>query len=317
MTKRVCIFCLLPVLCPLLPVYRLPSTEARMPSTPGPLVAIVGQTASGKSSVAAEVARQFSGEIINADSWQIYTGMDVGTAKPSQQEREEIPHHLIDIVEPGEEFTAAVYKRMALEAIEDIASRGKLPILVGGTGLYIDGVLFDYSFAPQGYPGQREALREKSIPELLELIQQRGIDLSGIDTRNKRRLMRLLETGGAKPQQSDLRANTLVLGVTTSRNQLRENIEKRTEVMFRAGLKHEVRELAERYGWQVEAMKGIGYREFKPYFDGGQSLAETKRRITKNTLELAKKQRTWFKRNRHIRWIESAEEAKASLRQFV
>ena len=293
------------------------SVDSRMQTSRFPsLITIVGQTASGKSAVATEVARQFSGEIINADSWQIYTGMDVGTAKPSQQEREEIPHHLIDIVEPGEEFTAAVYKQMALEAIEDIASRGKLPILVGGTGLYIDGVLFDYSFAPQGYPGQRQALREKSIPELLELIQQRGIDLTGIDTRNKRRLMRLLETDGVKPERADLRGNTLVLGVTTSRNQLRENIEKRTEAMFRAGLKHEVRELAERYGWQVEAMKGIGYREFKPYFEGEQSLAETKRQITKHTLELAKKQRTWFKRNRHIRWVESAEEAKESVRQF-
>ncbi|PSO43286.1 tRNA (adenosine(37)-N6)-dimethylallyltransferase MiaA [Candidatus Saccharibacteria bacterium QS_5_54_17] len=294
------------------------SADSRMQTSRFPsLIAIVGQTASGKSAVAAEVARQFSGEIINADSWQIYKHMDVGTAKPSQREREEIPHHLIDIVEPDAEFTAAVYKRMATEAIEDIASRGKLPIMVGGTGLYIDGVLFDYSFAPQGYPGQREALREKSIPELLELIQQRGIDLSGIDTRNKRRLMRLLETNGVKPERADLRGNTLVLGVTTSRNQLRENIEKRTEAMFRAGLKHEVRELAERYGWQVEAMKGIGYREFKPYFEGEQSLAETKRQITKNTLELAKKQRTWFKRNRHIQWVESVEEAKESARQFV
>jgi tRNA dimethylallyltransferase len=286
---------------------------SRFPS----LITIVGQTASGKSSIAGEIAREFGGEIVNADSWQIYKGMDVGTAKPSQRERQEIPHHLIDIVEPDAEFTAAVYKRMALEAIEDITSRGKTAIMVGGTGLYIDGVLFDYSFAPQGYPGQREVLREKSIPELLELIKQRGIDLTGIDTRNKRRLMRLLETGGAKPQQSDLRANTLVLGVTTSPGQLRENIEKRSEAMFRAGLKHEVRELAERYGWEVEAMKGIGYREFKPYFEGEQSLAETKRQITKHTLELAKKQRTWFKRNRHIQWVESSKEARVLICGFL
>jgi tRNA dimethylallyltransferase len=286
-------------------------------SHPRPLVAIVGQTASGKSAVAAEIARQFSGEIVNADSWQIYKHMDVGTAKPPQSEREEIPHHLIDIVEPDAEFTAAVYKRMALEAIEDITSRGKLPIMVGGTGLYIDGVLFDYSFAPPGESGQREELRQKTIPELIEIIEEKGIDLTGIDTRNKRRLMRLLETGGAKPQQSDLRANTLVLGVTTSPGQLRENIEKRTEAMFRAGLKHEVRELAERYGWEVEAMKGIGYREFKPYFQERQSLAATKRQITKNTLELAKKQRTWFKRNRHIQWVESSKEARVLICGFL
>lgn len=285
---------------------------------PRPLVAVVGETASGKSNIAMELARQFDGEIINADSWQVYQDMDIGTAKPSEQEREEMPHHLIDIVEPDEEFTAAVYKRMAVEAIEEISSRGKLPIMVGGTGLYIDGVLFDYSFAPPGESGQREELQQRTIPELLEMIQQKGLDMTGIDTRNKRRLMRLLETGGAQPEQSQLRPNTLVLGVSISRAKLRENIEKRTEAMFRAGLKHEVRELAEQYGWEIEAMKGIGYREFKPYFEGEQSLAETKRKITKSTLNtLAKKQRTWFKRNRQIVWVESAEEAADAVGQFI
>lgn len=276
-------------------------------SYPPSLVTVVGETASGKSGVAMEIARQFGGEIINADSWQIYRGMDIGTAKPSQTERKEISHHLIDIVEPDEEFTAAIYKRMAVETIEEIAGRGKLPVLVGGTGLYIDGVLFNYSFAPQGNPGQREKLRKKTIPDLVDMIDQRGYDRSGVDTRNKRRLMRLLETGGVQPHQSDLRANTLVLGVSISRTQLRENIEKRIEVMFRSGLKHEVRELADTYGWGVEAMKGIGYREFYEYFEGEQSLSETKRKITKDTLELAKRQRTWFKRNRYIRWVGSAE----------
>lgn len=332
------------------PTYT-PYSILQTPDPPSPLITVVGETASGKSGVAMEIARRFDGEIINADSWQIYKGMDVGTAKPSEREREEIPHHLIDIVEPDEEFTplellrlypqqnarkikqyeqglcdnstvqtgftAAVYKRMAVEAIGEISSRGKLPILVGGTGLYIDGVLFDYSFAPPGESGQRETLQQKTIPELLEIIQRKDLDTTGIDTRNKRRLIRLLETGGTKPEQSPLRPNTLVLGVSISRAMLRENIEKRTEVMFRAGLKHEVRELAEQYGWGVEAMKGIGYREFKPYFEGEQSLAETKRKITKSTLELAKKQRTWFKRNRHIQWVESTEGSKKLANNFL
>lgn len=282
------------------------------------LVTVVGETASGKSSIAMELARQFDGEIINADSWQIYKGMDIGTAKPSEQERKEIPHHLIDIVEPDEEFTAAVYKRMAIEAIEDIASRGKLPIMVGGTGLYIDGVLFDYSFAPPGAAGEREQWQAMTIPELLGKIHQKGYSLAGIDTRNKRRLIRLLENRGQEPTSSDLRANTLVIGVQpSSRAQLRRNIERRVEKMFRAGLKHEVRELAEKYGWEAEAMKGIGYREFRPYFEGQQSLAETKRKITKNTLELAKKQRTWFKRNRHIHWVQDLEAARQLAESFI
>ncbi len=287
------------------------------PHSSSPLVTVVGETASGKSSIAMELARQFGGEIINADSWQIYKEMDIGTAKPSEEERKEIPHHLIDIVKPDEDFTAAVYKRMAVEKIEEIAGRGKLPIMVGGTGLYIDGVLFDYSFAPPGDSGQREALQQKTIPELLDMIQQKGLDMTGIDTRNKRRLIRLLETGGVKPEQSPLRQNTLVLGVSISRTKLRENIEKRTETMFRAGLKHEVRELAEKYGWDAEAMKGIGYREFYSYFQGEQSLAKTKRKISRSTLALAKKQRTWFKRNPHIQWVENAEEAEKLTRGFL
>lgn len=284
-------------------------------STPK-LITVVGETASGKSGIAMELARNFDGEIINADSWQVYKGMDIGTAKPPEEERKEIPHHLIDIVEPDEDFTAAVYKRKAVEVINEIASRGRLPIVVGGTGLYIDGVLFDYSFAAPGESGQREVLQQKTIPELLGMIQQKGLDMTGIDTRNKRRLIRLLETGGVKPEQSGLRPNALVLGISVPRSKLRENIEKRTETMFRAGLKHEARELAEKYGWEVEAMKGIGYREFKPYFEGEQSLAETKRKIIRSTLELAKKQRTWFKRNRHIQWVETAEEAKESAKNF-
>lgn len=281
------------------------------------LIAVVGETATGKSDIAMELTREFGGEIINADSWQIYKGMDIGTAKPSKEEQKEIPHHLIDIVEPDEEFTAAVYKRMAVETIEDITRRGKLPIMVGGTGLYIDGVLFDYSFAPPGAAGEREQWQAMRIPELLDKIHQKGYSLQGIDTRNKRRLIRLLENRGQEPTSSDLRANTLVIGVQpSSRAQLRSNIERRVEKMFRAGLKHEVRELTEKYGWQVEAMKGIGYREFYEYFEGQQSLAETKRKIIKNTLELAKKQRTWFKRNRYIQWIQTPEEAFRATEQF-
>lgn len=264
-----------------------------------------------------EVARRFDGEIINADSWAIYRELDIGTAKPSLEEREEIPHHLIDITDPDEDFTAALYKNLANKVIEEINSRGKLPVMVGGTGLYIDSVLFDYSFMPPGKSGHREELNSRTIDELLELIQQEGIDLAGIDTRNKRRLIRLLETGGARPESSELRGNTLVIGVSIPRTKLRENIEKRVEVMFRRGLKHEVRELADKYSWEVEAMKGIGYREFRPYFEGEQSLAETKRKIVRSTLELAKRQRTWFKRNRQIIWLENHQKAIGVVEKFL
>ena len=283
-----------------------------------PLIAVVGETAAGKSAAALALAEEFSGEIINADSWQIYRGMDIGTAKPSLDERQRVPHHLFDIVDPNQDFTAAVYKRMAKTVINDIQQRGNLPILVGGTGLYIDGVLFDYSFTPPGNPGERERWQRLDIPELLAEIERRGYSLTGVDTRNKRRLIRLLENRGQMPTQSQMPETTLAIGVqTTSRAQLRRNIEERVEKMFRDGLKHEVQELVQTYGWEVEAMKGVGYREFYDYFEGEQSLAATKRRIIKNTLDLAKKQRTWFKRNRHIVWVESIEAAQSLTADFM
>lgn len=283
----------------------------------GPLVVIVGETASGKSKLAMELAKQFNGEIINADSWQIYKGMDIGTAKPSPDDMSAVKHHLFDIVEPDEDFTAAVYKTSAQTIISAINQKGNLPIMVGGTGLYIDSVLFNYSFAPQSNPELRQELNKKSIDELLLIINQKKLDLTTIDIRNKRRLIRLIETGGIMPTQSKIRENILIIGTTSTRAKLRQNIEKRIEIMFHKGLKHEVRELSETYGWEVEAMKGVGYREFKDYFEGRRSLAETKRKILRSTLNLAKKQRTWFKRNKNIQWINNREEAVDLITTFL
>lgn len=281
------------------------------------LVVIVGETASGKSAVALQLAKRFDGEIISADSWQVYKSFNIGTAKPLEDEQAAIKHHLIDIREAPEGFSAAIYKDLAKVAITNIAKRGKLPIMVGGTGLYVDSVLFNFSFMAQGSPAERAKLQTKSIDALLTMIKQKQIDLTAIDTRNKRRLIRLLETGGARPTSSSLRPNTLVLGIKIPRAQLRTNIEKRVEIMFRRGLKREVAELAAKYGWEVEPMKGIGYREFKAYFDGTQSLAATKRKIVKSTLDLAKRQRTWFKRNHSIVWMESAAEAQKLVTNFL
>ncbi len=285
--------------------------------TNSPLLAVVGETATGKSAVAMELAERFDGEIVNADSWQIYRGMDIGTAKPTKSDRAKIKHHLLDVVDPDDEFTAAVYKKMAIEAIDGVVDKNKIPILVGGTGLYIDGVLFDYSFLPPGESGERKVWQAMDVPELVNEIEERGYTLDGIDVRNKRRLVRLLENRGKTPSRSGLRDNTLVIGVYTSRSMLRSNIEHRVEKMFRAGLRHEVRELADEYGWDAEAMKGIGYREFREYFCGSQSMSETKRKIIKNTIELAKRQRTWFKRNLEIVWVDSADKATEEARKFL
>lgn len=284
-------------------------TSEAMNQEKNPLLVIVGETASGKSELALRLAEWFNGELICADSWTVRREVNIGTAKPSTEDLARVPHHLLDVVGPCEDFTAAVFKEMAQKAIEDITARGRLPIMVGGTGLYIDGVLYDYGFLPAGDRVARKELDEMSIEDLLTLIKEQGIKLGDIDTRNKRRLIRLIETGGARPQKKQLRPNTLIVGLQTNREQLKERIEKRTNAMLASGLEAEVRQLTKRYGWDCEALKGVGYAQWRGYFEGGegisgsaQSLDETRQKIIKATLDLAKRQRTWFKRNKSIHW---------------
>lgn len=270
-----------------------------------PLIVIVGETASGKSALALELAEKFDGEIISADSWAVYKGFDIGTAKPSAEERARVPYHLIDVAEPADGFSAVLFKKMAMKAIEDITARGKLPFLVGGTGLYVDSVLFDYGFLPATDPGLRQELNGLSLPEVVQRAKELGLDTEGIDLRNKRRVIRLIENNGVRPTKHAMRENTLVLGVQIPRDELEERMEQRVNDMLATGLEGEVWKLAERYGWDVEPMKGIGYREFQAYFEGSKTLAETRQQILRDTLQLAKKQRTWFKRNNSIHWLDN------------
>jgi tRNA dimethylallyltransferase len=270
-----------------------------------PLLVVVGETASGKTELAIRIAKQFNGEIICADSWTVRRGLDIGTAKPSQTERTEIRHHLLDVVAPDEDFTAAVFKRMTVHAIQEISDRGKLPILVGGTGLYIDSVLYDYGFLEQGDRKLRKALNELSVHELLQKAADMNLNTRNIDQGNKRRIIRLIETNGASPTKKSMRQNTLMIGLRTARQTLRLRIEKRIDDQINEGLQKEVRDLSQTYGWRCEGMKGVGYAQWMDYFSGRRSLEETKAEIVKATLDLAKKQRTWFKRNKSIHWIDN------------
>jgi tRNA dimethylallyltransferase len=267
------------------------------------LLVIVGETASGKSSLALQLAQRFNGEIICADSWTVRKEVNIGTAKPSLSEQHLVPHHLVDIVEPDEDFTAAVFKHRAEDAIIDIFRRGKLPIMVGGTGLYIDGVLYNYGFLKQGDRQARRVLNNWSTNQLLEYVKNAGIDLGSIDINNKRRLIRLIETDGAQPSKSDLRPNSISIGLKYERDALNQKIVSRVDSMIKNGLEDEVYSLSKRYGWDCEALKGIGYSQWQGYFIGQQTIEETRQQIIKATLELAKRQRTWFKRNKSIHWF--------------
>jgi tRNA dimethylallyltransferase len=178
-----------------------------------PLVAVVGETASGKSALAMELARRFDGELICADSWTVYKGFNIGTAKPSAAEQAEIRHHLLDVADPEQGFSAVEFQKLARRAVDDIQARGKLPILVGGTGLYIDSVLFDYQFLPAPPQSMRDELNKLSLEELQRKAHQQGLDTTGIDLQNKRRVIRLIESNGIRPSKGLMRNNALVLGI--------------------------------------------------------------------------------------------------------
>ncbi|MDB5184265.1 MAG: tRNA dimethylallyltransferase [Candidatus Saccharibacteria bacterium] len=268
-----------------------------------PLIVIVGETASGKSALAIALAQRFDGEIICADSWTVRREVNIGTAKPSAAELAAAPHHLLDIVGPDEDFTAAVFKGLAQAQIKAISGRGKLPILAGGTGLYIDGVIYDYGFLPPGDRQERERLNALSRDQLLAQIAALGLELGDVDTGNKRRLIRLIESQGARPVKHGLRPDTLIIGIQTEREVLRQRVARRTDAMLAAGLEAEVRGLVDKYGWDCEALKGVGYAQWRGYLEGIQSLDETRAKIIKATMDLAKRQRTWFTRNKSIHWL--------------
>ncbi len=282
-----------------------------------PLLVVVGETASGKSSIALQLAKVYGGEIISADSGAVYRGMDIGTAKPSEKEQQLVNHHLINLVEPDQAYTAGRYQKDARVAMNQIYTRGNIPIIVGGTGLYVDGVIFNFSFTKTSDKKARVHYNSLSIAQLIDEINAKKLDLTGIDTRNKRRLIRVLETNGEVPKRSKLRTNTLVIGVKIDKSQLRSNIEQRVETMFKKGLKKEALGVAEKYGWDCEGMQGIGYKEFKLWHGGELSMRRTKQRIVKNTLALAKRQRTWFKKNRQIEWVETSAEAQLLADRFL
>lgn len=281
-----------------------------------PLIVIVGPTASGKSDLAMQIARRHDGEIICADSRTVYKGLDIGTAKPSLQDRQEIPHHLLDVVGPDQEFSVADFKRLALAAIADIGSRGKLAIMVGGTGLYVDAVLFDYQFGPRADSALRQQLEAMSITELQEHCSKNNIKIPE-NNQNKRYLVRAIEVGGLQADHKVMRSNTLVVGLSINSEELLPRIIKRAEVMLKAGILDEVRHGGAQYGWEHEAMSGNIYRIMRRHLDGEIALHEALHDSVRSDIQLAKRQRTWLKRNPSIKWVTSPLEALDAIGDFL
>jgi tRNA dimethylallyltransferase len=284
-----------------------------------PLLAIVGPTASGKSELALALAEQLPIEILVADSRQVYRGMDLGTAKPTLAERARVPHHLIDLADPSERFSAAEWVAAARTLLPAIATRGRLPVVVGGTGLYVTSLVDGHEYATQARsPAVRERLdtelERSGLPALAARLARLAPEIAArVDQRNPRRVVRALERvealggGGEWPTADPYRGPVAIIGVARSRDVLVDRIAARARRMWTGGLLDEVRALQRAgYGPDLEPMTGHGYREAARYLAGEWSEDEALEVMIRRIRQYAKRQMTWFRRDARITWLDAA-----------
>lgn len=283
-----------------------------------PVIAVVGPTASGKSDLAVEICLRYNGEAVSADSMQIYKGMDIATAKPSEEEKKGISHHLMDFLPDTESFSVAEYQRMAGEVIADIHARGKLPVVVGGTGLYIDTLLNNIQLTEDSFnPELREKLKNRCETEGVEALldELRGIDseyAEKMHPNNVKRILRALElwhssgitmTEQIKNSRADSPYDVLWLGLDAQdRQYLYNRINHRVDIMLDMGLEAEAREYLAKENTATSS-QAIGCKELKPYFDGEISFESAVENLKQSTRRYAKRQLTWFRRNSCINWL--------------
>lgn len=282
-----------------------------------PIIAIVGETASGKTATAIKLAKAINGEIICADSRTVYKFMDIGTAKPTKDEQAEIIHHLIDLVEPNISYNVAQFQLQAKKCIQEIKSRGKVPIIVGGTGLYIDALLYNFQFKSSNNIELRQKLEQMNDEELTTLLNTKNIDISKLDTKNRRRVIRAIEKGNTEDKRESLSENTVIFGIKLDKDILNKRISQRVEEMFMNGLIEEVKILHKKYGTNLEALKTPGYKAINRYLSGEIDIFEAKKEFMQADLKLAKRQRTWFKRSKDIEWFEDPKQLINSAIAFI
>ena len=279
-----------------------------------PLIGLVGPTASGKTDLALAIARRMPVEILVADSRQVYRGMDVGTATPGPQVRADVPHHLLDLVDPDEPFSVAQWVAMARRLIVEIAARGRMPMLVGGTGLYVEALLTGHDYDAQSWSPERRTeilarFEAEGLGPLADELRSRAPDVAAaIDLRNPRRVVRALERidgGAGDPRAEPYSGRVALLGLSRPPAVLTTRIEGRARAMFEdEGLLEEVQRLLERgYAPDLRPMTGHGYREAARHLAGEWGLEEAIEVTARRTRQYAKRQRTWFRREPRIMWL--------------
>lgn len=293
------------------------------------VIVICGPTASGKTGLSIELAKKIDGEVVSCDSMQIYKDMTIGTAKPTEEEMQGIKHYLIDCVSPDTRYSVADYKRDAIKAIEEIASKGKVPIVVGGTGLYLESLVrgIDYSEieVDEAYREELNKLeQEKGLSELYEMA--RKIDetaASKISPNDKKRICRILEIyhsiGKTKTElekesrKNGVQYDYVLFGINMDREKLYERINKRVDIMLEQGLIEEVRNLINKYSEFPTALQGLGYKEVVEYFDGVTTKEEMIEKIKQETRRYAKRQITWFKRYDELTWLNGLDDPQKNI----
>ncbi len=292
------------------------------------LVVLIGPTAVGKTKLSIELAKRFNGEIISGDSMQIYRRMDIGTAKIKKSEMEGIPHHLIDIKNADESFSVAEFQKLVREKITEITERGKLPMIVGGTGLYIQSAIYDYQFSAAPTDDtfrkmlEKRAENEGNEPLHLELQQIDRVSAERIHPNNVRRVIRALEifhcTGKQmsdiqETQERELLYNAAIIGLTMDRELLYERINHRVDAMMEEGLLFEVESFHKHGLKECQSIQAIGYKELYEYFDHKTSLEEAIEQLKQNSRRYAKRQLTWFRNKMDVYWVDMSKAAEQTV----
>ncbi len=296
------------------------------------VIVICGPTASGKTSLSISLAKKINGEIVSCDSMQIYKEMDIGSAKPTVEEMQEIKHYLVDFVSPEKRYSVSEYKEDASKAIEEIINKGKTPIIVGGTGLYLNSLIYNIQYNEMEVDLNYRRELEKEAEEYgLEVLYNRAKEIDPeamekVSANDKKRITRVLEIYNAtgrnkteleKKSRKEVPYNYLIFGINMERSILYDKINKRVDIMLEQGLIEEVKNLINKYSNMPTAMQGLGYKEVKEFLDGNISKEEMIEKIKMETRRYAKRQITWFKRIKNIIWLDGLNKTEENVNSIM